>query len=28
VHGRVRTAGLDINAAWYSIRDVRSRIVG
>jgi hypothetical protein len=28
VHGRVGSAGLDINAAWYAIRDVRSRIVG
>ena len=28
VHGRVGSGGLDINAAWYAIRDVRSRIVG
>jgi hypothetical protein len=28
VHCRLDKEGLDINAAWYAIRDVRSRIVG
>jgi len=27
MHGRVGSGDLDINAAWYAIRDVRAKIV-